>query len=102
MLKKIKQFFSKKVEIPQEEESKTAYIWAVIDGPFEDDEINAWVLMVKANVDDSMIITELYFKTFNQAYDFKRDVDFTPGPVEFEIPIDAEVAGSERKCLKQQ
>ena len=102
MLRKIRNLLSRYKEEEPQEETKVVYIWAVIDGPFEDEDLGAWALIVKAEVDGDLIFTELYFQHFNQAYDFKNQVDWALGPVEFEIPLDAEVAESERKCLKQQ
>lgn len=104
MLRKIREFFSRKEEEDdfEDEELQTVFVWAVVDGPLEDPDDGVWTLIVKASVGESMLVTELYFPTFNGAYEFHSELLKASGPIEVEIPTSIKVVESDRTCLKQQ
>lgn len=99
MMNLLKKLFKKK-ETEEEDKYKVA-IWAAIDGPFQDED-GVWTLLVKAEVDGSLLVTELYFENFDMAYNFETALQKTTGPIEIELPHHVKVAESERTWVKQQ
>ena len=101
MWNKIRDFFRSKTKNSNDPGDQVVFVWAVVDGPIEDD-LNFWTLVVKVAVEGELIITELHFSSFEEANSFSKLVVTSPSAIKLSVPSDLDIAESERECQKQQ
>ena len=101
MWNRLVNFFRLRSTQPHENPGQDVLVWAVLDGPIQDD-LNIWTLILKVSVDGELIITELHFSDFEDASDFSNLVMTSPKAINLSVLSDLEIAESERTCQKQQ
>lgn len=77
-------------------------VWAALDRPFEDPFTDKWVLLVKVVVEGEVVVTELYFVSFEDAYDYYNTLSKSPVPLIFTVPSGPDVMESEIEWQQKQ
>lgn len=90
MWNKIKSLFSRTTDVEEGEEQIFLVIWGVLEGPYtlqgvltEEDEETPYYNLCKVSIssDSEVFQTEVYFDSFESAYNMKRHFDKTVDPI---------------------
>lgn len=82
-------WFKNKFFPQKEEEIEFDYmtVWGVIEGPQTDDEGETWFVVAKISVEEETSITNIYFDTFPEAYQFEKYFKTNFEPIDIPIGV---------------